>query len=76
MRPTRELKLKAEGIACTGCATDMETVLGNTDGISEATVDYAAGTVNIIFNPEEIAAELIIAIINKMGLKTTPLNSP
>ena len=54
----------------------METVLGNTDGISEATVDYAAGTVNIIFNPEEIAAELIIAIINKMGLKTTPLNSP
>jgi len=72
----RHLKLQAEGIVCTGCATDMETVLGNTDGISEATVDYAAGTVNIKFNPDEIAIDQIIAIVNKMGLKTTLLKSP
>ena len=65
----RNINLKTEGIACIGCATDMETVLNNTDGILDATVSYASGTINIEYEPAEITPQQIILIIRKMGLK-------
>jgi len=33
---------KANGITCAGCATDIETVLKNTDGVINASVSYAS----------------------------------
>lgn len=64
------LDLQVEGIVCTGCAVDMETVLGDTDGILEVSVSYADGTVAVVYDPDEIAPETIIAKINGFGMKT------
>ena len=40
----QEIVFEVEGIVCTGCAMDMENVMLNTDGIEEASVNYADGT--------------------------------
>lgn len=70
------LNLQVEGIVCTGCAADMETVLGDVDGILEVAVSYADGTVAVVYNPNEIDRETIIAKINGFGMKTRLADRP
>ncbi|MCG2710562.1 MAG: heavy metal-associated domain-containing protein [Thermodesulfovibrionales bacterium] len=70
MANTKEINLQAEGISCTGCAIDMETVLRNTNGILKAAVNYMTGIINIEYDPDEIDGEQIFAIIRKMGFRT------
>jgi len=70
---SKQISLQAEGISCTGCAMDLETVLRNIDGILNATVSYAEEIINIKYNPDEIAAEHILALIKKIGFKTKPI---
>jgi len=64
-----KLSLQVEGISCTGCAMDMETVLHNTNGILKAAVNYMTGIINIEYDPDEIDREQILAIVRKWGLK-------
>ena len=65
-----KLSLQVEGISCTGCAMDMETVLRSTNGILKAAVNYMTGIINIEYDPDELDGEQIFAIIRKMGFKT------
>lgn len=64
------LTLEVEGIVCTGCSTDMETVLRDTDGVLDVTVSYADGTVVIIYDPAEINQEALLARVDGFGMKT------
>ena len=44
----KEIKLKIEGMHCTGCSNRLEKVLNNTDGIEkEATITYNESQTNI-----------------------------
>ena len=36
----KEIKLKIEGMHCTGCSSRLEKVLNNTDGVESATVSF------------------------------------
>jgi Cu+-exporting ATPase len=64
------LKLQLEGIVCTGCAQDMETILNNTDGILKASVSFADGTVSIQYDPEVIDKKQVFYTVRKLGFKT------
>lgn len=64
-----KLSLQVEGISCTGCAMDIETVLSNRDGILKVTVGYATETIDIEYNPAETDSDKILSAIKKMGLK-------
>ena len=64
-----KLSLQVEGISCTGCAMDIETVLSGMDGILKVTVDYATETIDIEYNPEETDSGKIISAVKKIGLK-------
>ena len=64
-----KLSLQVEGISCTGCAMDMETVLRSTNGILKAAVNYMTGIINIEYDPDELDGEQILAIVRKWGFK-------
>lgn len=64
-----KLSLQVEGISCTGCAMDIETVLSNRDGILKVTVGYATETIDVEYNPAEIDSDRIRSAIKKIGLK-------
>ena len=66
----QEIIFKVEGIVCTGCAMDMENVMLNTDGIEEASVNYADGTFMIKYNVDEIDAQNVFERVKKLGFKT------
>lgn len=75
MKNKKELNLQAEGISCAGCAMDMEAFLSGMDGILKVNVGYAAETIDIEYNPDEIDADRIVSAVRKIGLKVKVLGS-
>jgi copper chaperone CopZ len=67
------LRLQAEGIMCTGCVEDMQTVLRNTEGINDAKVSFSDGTIEVKFDPEVIDARKVFLKVNSLGFKTKVL---
>jgi Cu+-exporting ATPase len=70
----QEIVFAVEGITCTGCAMDMENVMLNTDGIEEASVNYAAGTFTIRYKADETDAKNVFKKVKKLGFKTKILS--
>lgn len=48
------MKLKAEGIICTGCACDIEKLLRETDGILDASVNHKDDIIHIKYDQDVI----------------------
>lgn len=63
-----DITLLVQGITCSGCATDLENILRDTDGIVTATVSYAKGKVSILFEQDEISEERLLEKLRKLGL--------
>jgi copper chaperone CopZ len=72
----QQIIFEVEGIVCTGCATDMENVMLNIDGIEEASVNYADGTFMIKYNAAEIDAKNVFERVKILGFKTKVLSGP
>ncbi len=60
---------KVTGITCTGCATDIETVLRNTDGVINASVNYLTCEVAVEYGPEEINEQQVVRVLKKLRLR-------
>ncbi len=67
----KKMSLRVDGITCAGCAVDGETVLRNTDGILDAAVRYADGTVTVDYHPEEIDERQVVGLVKKLGWTVT-----
>jgi copper chaperone CopZ len=63
-----------EGIVCSGCAMDMETVLLDTDGILAAEANYAIGRITVDYDPDEISRDSVIAKVRGFNFKTRVLD--
>jgi copper chaperone CopZ len=62
---------QVKGITCTGCATDIETVLKNTDGVIGASVNYPAGEVSVEYDSDKVSEQQITVTLQKLGLKVS-----
>jgi len=54
---------KVEGMSCASCARTIEGVLSKMEGVSQATVNFAAGNLNVVYDrgrvsPEEMKKEV------------------
>lgn len=65
----KEIKLKIEGMHCTGCSSRLEKVLNNTDGVESATVSFEKKQAIIIYNESQTDIEQIKQIIQDTGFK-------
>lgn len=64
------IRFKAEDISCTGCATDMENILNEKDGIIEAKVNFSDGMISVRRDPAMIDDKQVYFEIRKLGFKT------
>jgi len=60
---------KVSGITCAGCATDIETVLRNTEGVVNAAVDYSTCEIAVGYTPDEINEQQVVCVLKKLGLR-------
>ncbi len=65
----RGMKLKADGITCAGCATDMENILRNTEGILDASVNFSSEIIDIGYDPEVLNKKQVFAAVSRLGYK-------
>lgn len=70
-----EVKFHLEGIVCTGCATDMENILLDLDGVEEASVNFKDGIFSITYDPAEADVKSITKKVKNLGFKTKILGS-
>ena len=55
------------GMTCAVCVAKIEKVLGSTDGINEASVNFASENVTISYDDDIISLEKITGIIKNIG---------
>lgn len=62
-----QVKFSIEGMSCYNCAETINKELRRVKGVSDATVNFAAGNAIVTFNPEETNEKKLIAAIHKAG---------
>lgn len=70
----QQIIFEVEGIVCTGCALDMENVMLNTDGVEEASVNFADGTFTIRYDADETDVRRVFEKVKKLGFRTKILS--
>ena len=65
----KEIKLKIEGMHCTGCSNRLEKVLNNTDGVEKAIVSFEEKQAIITYNESQIDLTQIKETIEGAGFK-------
>ena len=55
------------GMTCAVCVAKIEKVLGSTDGIDDASVNFASENLTISYDDEIISLEKIAKIIKDIG---------
>lgn len=63
----KEMRLKADGITCSGCAGDMEKVLADKDGIVDVSVNFVEDNIVIRYDPDVIDRKKVYIAIRKLG---------
>ena len=62
-----------EDIPCPGCAMDIEDILLGMEGVEDASVDFIADELFILYDPEKITAAIIAEKVKILGLKAKML---
>ncbi|WP_017472347.1 heavy metal translocating P-type ATPase [Amphibacillus jilinensis] len=63
---------KIEGMSCSSCSLTIEKKLNNTNGIINATINFAAEKGNIEFDQASISKEEIEQIVEDLGYRAIP----
>lgn len=63
---------RAEGFSCPSCVGKIEKQVGRLKGVTDVTVKFASGKVEVDHDPEVTSAGEIVAAIAKAGYKAAP----
>ncbi len=65
--PTTTIELPLIGMTCANCATTIERRLNKTDGVLEATVNYASEKAVVTYAPGALSRPELVAAVRKAG---------
>lgn len=60
---------------CTSCAMNIDGELEDTEGVSKSQTSYAKLKTDVVYDPEKITEDQIIAIIKKLDYDAKPIES-
>ncbi len=62
---TSEIRLGVVGMTCVNCAATIERQLKKLDGVTEATVNFAAEKVTVAYDPSILDGRAIVSAIRE-----------
>ncbi len=68
----RKMSFALEGMSCTSCAANIEKKLNETDGVANASINFATEKGQVEFNQEVLNEGKIINIIKDLGYEASP----
>ncbi|WP_182201304.1 copper chaperone CopZ [Paraliobacillus salinarum] len=63
----KELTLEVRGMSCGHCKTSVEGALNELKGVTEATVNLEAGTVDVTFDENQVTKAQLTDAIEEQG---------
>jgi Cu+-exporting ATPase len=63
----REVTVPITGMTCANCVATVERTLRKTDGVDEATVNYASERAFVRFDPDVVSMERVAAAVERAG---------
>ncbi len=67
MSDTMAVTLATTGMHCGSCSMLIDMTVGDMAGVSEAKTDLASGQTEVIFDPDTVSVDDIIAAIRAIG---------
>lgn len=64
---TKKINLPVTGIRCAGCAAKVEQILDKAEGVEHATVNFAAATASVEYDPRQTNIQTLRENIQKAG---------
>jgi len=64
---SEHVDLPIEGMTCASCAMKVEKTLGSTDGVSEASVNFATGRAAVDFDPAQASSDSLAEAVRRAG---------
>ena len=59
--------LTINGMSCKHCVNTIETTLRELNGVTQASVDLAAGRAFVTYKPEQVTVEQLVAAVSDAG---------
>lgn len=72
MPTTKKINLNIEGMHCNSCASGIQMVLQNTDGVLNASASYDTKKGEVEFDEEKTNIDTILKAIEQLGYKANP----
>ncbi len=63
----RELLLPVTGMTCANCAATVERTLKKTEGVADASVNFASERASVRFNPTQVREDELLARVTRAG---------
>ena len=60
---------KIEGMNCNGCAETIKTLVEKQPGVQMATVSFDEGQARILYDPQAIGDDRLVAVIQEPGFR-------
>ena len=73
MSETQTVRFATTGMHCGSCAMLIDMTLEDATGVSSVKTEYASGTTEVIFDPEAIDIDGIVAAVRAIGYDATAL---
>ena len=67
MTPVREVSLPVTGMTCANCAATVERTLRKTEGVAEASVNFASERASVRFDPAEVREDRLVSRVTEAG---------
>lgn len=64
-----KIELKIEGMHCGACATGIQMMVEQMDGVGSVAVDYGSKKGTFEFDPQKIGKDEIVKAISELGYK-------
>ncbi|PIS41378.1 MAG: copper-translocating P-type ATPase [Candidatus Kerfeldbacteria bacterium CG08_land_8_20_14_0_20_42_7] len=65
----KKINFYVSGMHCSSCASNIQRRLKKTDGVSEASVNYANEQAYVSYNPNEVSIKTVGQVVNSLGYK-------
>lgn len=62
-----KITLPVTGMSCAGCAVSVESMLKSTNGVRQASVNYANQSVKVDFDPEQVSLTALDEVLQGVG---------
>ncbi|MBI3016154.1 MAG: copper-translocating P-type ATPase [Candidatus Tectomicrobia bacterium] len=69
---TKSVTLRVEGMSCASCVATIEGAVGNTPGVSKASVNLAAGKLQVAYDPSRVGIQEIAGSVAGVGYEVVP----